>query len=132
MTTASERVVRDFLAAVQQRDLVQVGQCFTDDATYANVPHEPVVGPEGVRGLLTPIFERSERVEWQVVSASYSDTHAWVERVDRFWIDGREYAVACNGVFVLDPTASRLQQVRDYVDLAEWRSRLGAVLEKPR
>ena len=132
MTTRSEHVVREFLAAVEHSDLARIGQCFTDAATYANVPHAPVVGPDGVRGLLAAILERSERVEWQVVSASYSESHAWVERVDRFWIDGAEYAVACNGVFVLDPTGSRLQQVRDYVDLGEWRSRLGSVLELPR
>ncbi len=131
MTSASERVVRDFIAAVEQRDLDRVGQCFTVDATYANIPHPPVVGPAGVRGLLGPILRRSDRVEWQIVSASFSATRAWVERVDRFWIDGTEYAVACNGVFVLDATATRLHQVRDYVDLTEWRARLGTVLDLP-
>ena len=108
MTTASERVVREFLAAVEQRDLVRVGACFAHDATYANVPHEPVLGPDGVQGLLAPILQRSERVKWEVVSASFSETTAWVERVDRFWIDGGEYAVACNGVFVVDATATKL------------------------
>ncbi len=132
MTTASERVVAGFLAAVEQRDLDRVGQFFTDDATYANVPHAPVVGPDGVRGLLELILRRSERVEWKVISASYTDTHAWVERVDRFWIDGQEYAVTCNGVFVLDASATRIQDLRDYVDLSEWRSRIGPVLEVPR
>ena len=118
-------VLARFLAAVEDRDATAAGACFAADATYANVPHPPVVGPEGVRGLLAPILDRSESVHWEVVSAAYSDDRAWLERVDRFVIDGQEYAVACNGVADVDPVAGLIVAFRDYVDLSEWRARLG-------
>jgi limonene-1,2-epoxide hydrolase len=92
------------------------------------MPHPPVVGPAGVTGLLAPILARSERVRWDLVSASYAPTRAWLERVDRFWIDGHEYAIECNGVAEVDPGTGLITAFRDYVDLGVWRERLGDVL----
>lgn len=127
---SARAVVARFLAAVEDRDAAAAGACFAADATYANVPHPPVVGPEGVRGLLAPILDRSESVHWEIVSAAYTDDRAWLERVDRFVIDGREYAVACTGVADVDPAAGLIVAFRDYVDLGEWRARLGDVLSR--
>ncbi|WP_051098285.1 nuclear transport factor 2 family protein [Sporichthya polymorpha] len=123
--------VSRFLAAVAARDAAAAGACFAPTATYANMPHPPVVGPAGVAGLLAPILNRSERVRWDLVSASYAADRAWLERVDRFWIDGREYAIECNGVAEIDPAAGLITAFRDYVDLATWRERLGDVLSSP-
>ncbi|MFC7659781.1 nuclear transport factor 2 family protein [Pseudonocardia benzenivorans] len=92
------------------------------------MPHPPVVGPEGVRGLLAPILDRAEYVEWEIVTASFAETRAWLERVDRFRIDGREYAIECNGVVEIDPDSGLITAFRDYVDLGLWRSRLGDAL----
>ena len=46
-------------------------------------------------------------------------------------IDGDEHAVRCNGVFDIDGDG-RLLAVRDYVDLGEWRDRVGPVLTRRR
>ena len=40
----------------------------------------------------------------------------------------RSIAVACNGIFTIDPATQTVLSVRDYVDLGEWRSRVGPVL----
>ncbi|WP_018332072.1 nuclear transport factor 2 family protein [Actinomycetospora chiangmaiensis] len=113
-----------FLTAVEARDADAAGSCFADGAPYANVPHPPVVGPAGVRDLLAPILARSSQVRWEIVTAAYAPERCFLERVDRFVIDGREYAVACTAVVELDPTADRITAFRDYVDLGEWRARL--------
>lgn len=126
---AAETVGR-LLAAVHARDPAAAGACFAPGARYANVPHPPVIGPAGVRGLLTPILARSSRVVWELVSASYQADCAWVERVDRFWIDGREYAIECNAVVRVDPSTGLIEEFRDYVDLGVWRERLGGVLDR--
>lgn len=123
--------VARFLEAVAARDAAAAGACFAEDAPYANMPHPPVVGPAGVTGLLAPILARSERVRWDLVSASYAPTRAWLERVDRFWIDGREYAIECNGVAEVDPATGLITAFRDYVDLSVWRERLGDALSSP-
>ena len=74
--------------------------------------------------MLAPILQRSERVQWDVVTASFAEHRAWIERVDRFWIGGVEYAVRCNGVIDLDGESGLIRELRDYVDLGEWRERL--------
>ena len=117
-----------FLTAVEARDAAAAGECFAADAPYANVPHPPVVGPAGVRGLLAPILERSEHVRWEIVTSAVAERRCFLERVDRFVIDGREYAVACTAVVEIDPEADRITAFRDYVDLGEWRARLAGAL----
>lgn len=117
-----------FLAAVEARDAEAAGACFAAGAPYANVPHPPVVGPTGVRDLLAPILERSEHVRWEIVTSAVAERRCFLERVDRFVIDGREYAVACTAVVEIDPEADRITAFRDYVDLGEWRARLAGAL----
>ncbi|GAA1866524.1 hypothetical protein GCM10009836_53660 [Pseudonocardia ailaonensis] len=117
-----------FLAAVGAGDAGAAAACFAPGATYRNMPHPPVHGPEGVRGLLAPILDRSEYVEWEIVTASYTDDRAWLERVDRFRIAGREYAIECHGVLEVDPGTGLITAFRDYVDLGVWRERLGDAL----
>jgi limonene-1,2-epoxide hydrolase len=126
--TAAQRVVARFLTAVEAGDPDAAAACFAPDATYANMPHPPVVGPAGVRALLAPILDRAEYVHWEIVTASYVEHRAWLERVDRFRIDGREYAVECNGVVEVDPARELITAFRDYADLEVWRARLGDVL----
>lgn len=128
-STARTAVIR-FLAAIQARDAEGAAACFTDSARYANIPHPPAVGRDAIRDLLAPILSRSSRVRWDVVSASYGTDRAWVERVDRFWIDGREYAIECNAVIEVDPGAGLISELRDYVDLGVWRERLSGVLDR--
>lgn len=124
-------VLARFLAAVESGDSDAVAGCFTEGARYANVPNPPAVGPAGIRAMFAPTLGRAQRVRWEVVTSAYDGDTAWLERVDRFWIDGREYAIECNGVYTVDPRAGLIAEVRDYVDLATWRARLGDVLQRP-
>ena len=62
-----------------------------------------------------------------MVTEAYTADRAWLERIDRFWIDGAEYAVRCNGVLEFDEESGLISELRDYVDLGEWRSRLAGV-----
>lgn len=121
-------IIHRFLAAVEARDVDAVLAHFAPDGAWQNVPHPPAVGHDAIRAMLADILERSTAVKWTVVSEAYADDRAWVERVDRFWIDGAEHAVRCNGVFELDTGAGLITELRDYVDLGEWRSRIAGVL----
>lgn len=122
----SERVWGRLLGAVGRRDVPALVACFTEGGSWQNVPHEPWRGRLEIAERLGPILLRSEQVQWDVVSASFTEHRAWVERVDRFWIDGVEYAVRCNGVLEVDPESGLISEFRDYVDLGEWRARLAA------
>lgn len=118
--------IHEFLAAVEARDLPAVGRCFTPGARYANVPHPPTVGSDAIVALLEPLLTRATRVRWDVVASCYGERRAFLERVDRFWIDGTEYAVECNGVYEVDLELGAIAEVRDYVDLGPWRARLAS------
>lgn len=118
------QIVRGFLSAIATREIGSVLAHFSADASWQNVPHPKAVGQEELSAMLGPILQRSSEVRWDIVSASYTEDRAWLERIDRFWIDGVEYAVRCNGVFEFDLDAGVITEVRDYVDLSEWRDRL--------
>ena len=117
-------IVRSFLDAVEARDADAVVRHFAPEATWQNVPHPPATGHEGIHAMLAGILGRSQTVRWDIVSESYAPGRAWLERVDRFWIDDVEYAVQCNGVLEIDEEAGLITELRDYVDLGEWRARL--------
>ncbi len=116
------------LAAVESRDLRAIEDALTPDATWQNVPSPPNVGRAAVMAALAPIVTWSDEVRWDVVSASYDETTGWLERVDRFVIDGVEHAVQCNGVF--EVRDGRVAVVRDYVDIVDWRARIGPVMHE--
>lgn len=127
-TPPAQLATQRLLDAVHARDAAAAGACFAPHGTWANVPHPAVHGPDGVRAMLERILNRSSRVQWDIVSAAWTDHRAWLERVDRFWIDGTEYAAPCNGVVEVDPGTGLITAFRDYVDLGVWRARLGAAL----
>lgn len=122
-------IVRRFLDAVESRDLERIADGLAEDATWQNVPHPVTSGRDDVTGMLARVVTLCERVEWEIVSEVYSGDRAWLERVDRFWIDGSCHSVCCNGVVTVDRGRGLVRQFRDYVDLGEWRARIGPVLE---
>ena len=123
MTNPNE-IFETFLNSLESCDIDRILQSFTEQSSWQNVPHVPAVGLSEIRATFESIVQRSSRIQWDVVSSAFEGSRGWVERVDRFWIDGIEYAVRCNGVFDFDVESSSILSVRDYVDLGEWRSRL--------
>jgi len=118
------------LAAVESRDVDRLVVCFTEEASWQNVPHPPAHGLIEIRQLFDPIVTLSDRIHWEVGTEIYEDGRGWLERIDHFWIDGDRHSVSCNGVFDVDVERGLVRSVRDYVDLGEWRSRIGPVYKK--
>lgn len=120
--------VARLLAAIESRDLRRIAAALTPDATWRNVPHPPAVGRDAVVALLAGVVCWSDTVRWDVVSSATDGDLTWCERVDRFVVGGAEHAVRCNGVFRVDGPSGRVAEVRDYVDLGEWRARIVPVM----
>lgn len=119
------------LDAIATRDLDAVVACFTPGARYANVPHRPAVGRQAIRAMLEPLLLRSSEVRWDVLTEAVVGDRVMAERIDRFVVDGVEYAAPCCGVFVVDPGTGLIDEVRDYVDLGPWRASIRDVLDRP-
>jgi limonene-1,2-epoxide hydrolase len=127
-TATTHQTLDAFWAALASRDLRRIEDLLAPDVTWRNMPHATAVGRPAVMALLAAIVTWSDEVRWDVISASFGDNQAWVERVDRFVLDGTEHRVECNGVFTV--AGGQIREVRDYVDLGEWRSRVGNLLER--
>ena len=117
-------IIETFFKALSSRDLGKILSFFDDRSTWQNIPHTPANGVTEISEMFKTIVERSSKIQWDIVTAAFEDDRAWIERVDRFWIDEVEYAVRCNGVFDFDTKSSTIVSVRDYVDLGEWKERL--------
>ena len=117
--------VTAFLAALEQRDLDALLDCFTPDASYTYaMPHPALVGRDAIAGMFGTLLAEAEAVRWDVVASTVDGERVWTERVDRFTFAGREVAIECMGLFEL--AEGRIAAVRDYVDLATWRERKGS------
>ena len=129
-TIEPKTVIRTFLDAVESRDAFAVAACFSPNATYQNVPHTAYSGRDQIEQLFAPILSASEQVKWDVLSMAIDGMRVHLERVDRFWIRGKEYSVECHAVITVDNSSGLIVSFLDYLDLGEWRARLGDVLRK--
>ncbi|MAB26848.1 MAG: hypothetical protein CL580_04215 [Alteromonadaceae bacterium] len=125
----TRQTIDRLLVAIESRDLRAVQTALHPNATWQNVPHLAAEGRPAVMALLDNILCWSDQVRWDVISSSVDGRVGWYERVDRFWLLGEEHAVQCNGVFTIDPATDTVCEVRDYVDLSEWRARVTPVLQ---
>ena len=128
MTAASTAVERLF-SAVESRDLRLLRDVCVPEVSWRNVPESPVVGVGNVCSLIGTVTLPADEVRWEIERLSWSGRQAHVERLDRFRILGEWHEVWCHGVLVFSPDG-RLVSLDDYVDLAEWRSRIGPVLDR--
>ena len=127
MTTTGRRAaVEDLFAAIGSRDLRRIRDRLADDVIWQNVPHPVVAGREAVVAMLADIVTWSDTVRWDIVSAAAAGDHLFVEHTDHFMIDGVDHAVRCNGI--IRTAGNVVTSVRDFVDLGEWRSRVGPAL----
>ena len=125
----TRQVIDRLLVAIESRDLRAVHAALHPNATWQNVPQPAAERRPAVIALLANILCWSDQVRWDVVSSSVDGRVGWYERVDRFWLLGEEHAVQCNGVFTVDPATDTVCDIRDYVDLGEWRGRVTPVLQ---
>ncbi|MGX4688138.1 nuclear transport factor 2 family protein [Streptomyces sp. JNUCC 63] len=123
--SALPAAVSEFLEAVNARDPSRVAACFTEDAAYHFlVPQPPVTGRSAIEAAYTKVLGECTQVRWDVVAGAAAGHLVFLERVDRFWYDGREAAIECCGVFELGGGLIRV--ARDYADHRTWRERRAA------
>ena len=118
-------IFETFLESIESCNIDLILQSFTEKSSWQHVPDPAAVGISEIRSTFEPIGRRSSQIKWDIISSSFEGTRGWIERNDLLWIDQTEYSVRCNGVFDFDLETSSILSVRDYVDLGEWRSRLG-------
>lgn len=126
MSTAPIDVVRELCAAFGEGepDLDHVLSFFADDATYHNIPLEPVVGTDAIRATLASFTTGVEAIEFRVLAIAAEGGTVLTERVDVFRYPGKEISLPVMGAFeVVD---GKIVAWRDYFDLDQFMSQLNA------
>lgn len=120
-TTPAE-VVDAFIAAIEAMDLDTAIGLLADDCEYDNVPMMKVHGPDQIRGLLGPMIERCDQLEWIVHRQAAEGNLVFNERLDRFHQGDTWIEMPCCGVWeVVD---GRITLWRDYFDLKTYTDQL--------
>jgi limonene-1,2-epoxide hydrolase len=114
-----DRVVREFIAALERRDVDAALAFMSEDVVYDNVPVGSVTGPDAVRAALAGAIGGSERIQWVIHHQVDGGDVVMNERLDRFMVDGRWIEVPVAGLFVLRD--GRIALWRDYFDLETYR-----------
>lgn len=110
--------VNAFIAALEANDLDTACSMVTDDCEYDNVPMIKVFGPEGIRGILGPMFANCSEIEWIVHREAAAGSVVFNERLDRFKMPFGWVELPVNGVW--EVRDGKISLWRDYFDAASY------------
>jgi len=121
MSTSIE-TVREFCAAWEKGDYDALLAYFTDDACYHNIPVDPVVGKDAIRGLLQMFTTGVDRIEFRVRHIVADGDVVLTERVDVFTMPDKVIELPVMGTF--EVRDGRIAAWRDYFDLNQYMSQV--------
>lgn len=115
---SAEQLVRDFCAAWGRREVDEILSFFAPDAVYHNMPIDPAVGTEAIRGILEMFVPPSSHIEFEILHLAAAGDTVLTERVDRFRMGDRTIELPVMGVF--EVSDGKIAAWRDYFDLQTW------------
>jgi limonene-1,2-epoxide hydrolase len=118
METSPDALVRQFIAALVDRDLDLAASMVTADFEYDNVPMGKSFGPLALTDTLAGFFSMCSAIDWEILHQTSSGTidEATVmnERDDRVEIHGRWATLPVAGIFKIHK--GKISLWRDYFD----------------
>ncbi len=115
--------VNRFCAAWPALDVDALVAFFADDATYHNIPVDPVTGAEAIGEAIRGFTTGVERVEFEVLRAAADGPVVMNERIDRFvWPGGHTAELPVMGTFEVHD--GKITAWRDYFDLQQFMTQL--------
>jgi limonene-1,2-epoxide hydrolase len=123
MPTPSD-IVREFCAAFARLDVDELLGYFAPDATYHNIPIDPAVGHEAIRGLLTMFTGMATSIDFQIRHLAADGDVVLTERVDVFEMADKTVSLPVMGTF--EVRDGKIAAWRDYFDLQQFMSQSGA------
>jgi len=112
------RLIEDFVAAFNAKDVDRIMTFFSSDAIYHNMPTEPVQGTEAVRNLIAGYVNAAAKVDWEILASAQVGSTVLTERMDRFIFGDKPVALPVMGAF--DIRDGKIAAWRDYFDQATW------------
>lgn len=115
--TDPDALIRSFCSIWAARDLDEILSYFTEDATYHNMPLEPAVGTDAIRGVLDTLMTMTSDLEFEIVRQLVDGDVVMNERIDTMTIDGRTIELPVAGAF--EVRDGRIVAWRDYFDMSK-------------
>ena len=123
MNAEPEKVVRDFCAAWQRKNIDELLSYFAPDAVYHNMPTEPVAGLDAIRNIFNMFVTPAESAQFEIRHLAASGNVVHTERIDRFVIGGKRVALPVAGVF--EVRDGKIAAWRDYFDMQDFMKQSG-------
>lgn len=123
MAADNQKIVRDFCAAWQRKNIDELLGYFTPDAVYHNMPLEPLKGVAAIRETLNMFVTPAERIEFELLAIAAAGDTVFTERIDRFTMLGKNVALPVAGVFEI--RNGKIAAWRDYFDMQTWMKQTG-------
>ena len=111
---SNDQLVREFIAAWEQRDSDFIIGCFTEDAVYHSMPLSPIVGKEAIAAWVRG-FENIQPGRLEVHHQIATGDVVMNERTDRIVLNGHPVTLPITGVFEIHE--GRIRAWREYFDL---------------
>jgi limonene-1,2-epoxide hydrolase len=113
----AEAVVREFCAAVSQRDASVLRPFFADDVVYHNIPMDPAEGIEATMATIDMFFSICEGLEFEVHHLASDGEVVLTERTDTFTMGGKSAPLPVMGTFHVRD--GKITAWRDYFDMGQ-------------
>lgn len=118
MTATPDEIVREFCAAWGEAGTDRLLAYFHDDAVYHNVPLDPAVGIDAIRGVLEMFSSMASSISFEIHHQLADGGLVMNERTDTIVMDGRTVALPVAGVFEI--VDGRIKRWSDYFDMAQF------------
>ena len=115
-------LVRRFCAAWTD-NVGGLGDFFTDDAVYHNIPIDPVTGREAIVATIAGFTTGVDKIEFRIHNIVADGNVVMTERVDAFHLPGRTIELPVMGTF--EVSDGRIAAWRDYFDMNQFMSQMG-------
>ena len=128
MSETPLELVRRFCDEWSGGDLDAIVAYFTDDATYHNIPLDPVTGKDAIKATIAGFTVGVDKIEFRVhnISADGSAvedrTVVLTERTDVFVTGDKSIELPVMGTF--EVAGSKIAAWRDYFDMNQFMSQL--------
>ena len=122
MSESPIELVRSFCDAWSEGDLDAIVAYFTDDATYHNIPVDPVTGKEAIKATIAGFTVGVDKIEFRVHNIVADGNVVLTERTDVFVAGDKTIELPVMGAF--EVANGKIAGWRDYFDLNQFMSQL--------
>jgi limonene-1,2-epoxide hydrolase len=122
MSETPLELVRRFCDEWSGGDLDAIVAYFTDDATYHNIPVDPVSGKDAIKATIAGFTAGVDKIEFRVHHIVADGNIVLTERTDVFVTAAKTIELPVMGTF--EVAGDKIAAWRDYFDLNQFMSQL--------